>query len=278
MLEDLLTTAVPLILAALGALLTELSGCLGIFIDGFMVFGSFFSFVCGSWTASLFWGCFLSALGAGVIGFALARFVRISGANPFIVGLAFNTFAGALTASCSAMLFGTKGVVRVASVAIPQRLSIFSGYSVFVYVSWLMVIIVTVVLHTTTVGFRLRAAGRSAQAALERGLHPERYREGAWACAAVLAALAGAALTFRIGAYTPGGVAGRGWIALATVYLGFRTVWGTVLAAVLCAAADHIGLSLQRVESFPITALLGIPSALALVLYTVACIFKKEKD
>jgi simple sugar transport system permease protein len=133
------------------------------------------------------------------------------------------------------------------------------------------------VIGGTRMGLRLRAAGLSAEAANERGLRPGLYRDRAWAAAAFLAALAGAAPTFRVGAYTPGGVAGRGWLCLAAVYLGFRSVWGTAIAAVVFALVERIGMGLQIFGALPATVLLGLPSALALILYTVSHGIEKIK-
>jgi simple sugar transport system permease protein len=130
------------------------------------------------------------------------------------------------------------------------------------------------IVERTPIGLRLRASGLSAGAAVERGIHPARYREGAWAAGALLAALAGAALTFRVGAYAPGGVAGRGWISLAAVYLGFRRVWGVAAAALVIALAEHAGMGAQLFGALPATILLGLPSALALLLYAASHIIR----
>ncbi|MDR2662603.1 MAG: ABC transporter permease, partial [Treponema sp.] len=231
--DSLFISAAPLILASLGALFTELAGALGIFIEGFMNAGAFFSWVIAGKTGSVFWGVFLTIWAAGLSGWALARFVRKTGANPFIAGLAVNIAGAGITDSLSTLWFGTKGVLRNPALPIPGRvdlpliaqvpgLKILSGHPVSVYLSWLAVIAAALFIGKTSWGLRLRASGLAPEAAKERGIRPGLYWEGAWAAAAFLAALAGAALCFRVGAYTPGGVAGRGWISLAAVYLGFR--------------------------------------------------------
>lgn len=282
MFEGIFTAAAPLILASLGALVSELAGFLGIFIEGFMTLGSFFAWIIAGKTGSVFWGSFLAALGAACCGWALGRFVHCTGANPFIAGLALNLAAGGLTDSLSILWFGTKGVLRNPDIAIPGPLHLplvegiplagrlLSGQLPFTYLAWLATLLTALVITRTPLGLRLRAAGRSPEAAAERGIRVKRCREGAWAAAAFLAALAGAALTFRVGAYSPGGVAGRGWISLAAVYLGFRRVWGTVLAALIFALAERVGLAAQGLGAAPATVILGLPSALALLLYTVS--------
>jgi simple sugar transport system permease protein len=288
--DSLFTAAAPLLLAALGALLTDLAGSLGIFIEGFMTLGSFSAWIIAGKTGSVFWGSLSSGLIMAAAGWILACFVRKTGANSFIAALALNLAAGGITGSLSAAWFGTKGVLRNPGSVVygPVRLPfiedlpllgpVLSGHLPYVYLSWICTIAAAVVIGKTTLGLRLRAAGRSPEAALERGIRTGLYREGAWAAAAFLAALAGAALTFRVGAYTPGGSAGRGWIALAAVYLGFRTVRGTAAAAFLFAAAELAGLGIQGLGALPATVLLGLPPAIALGFYTVsASISKKQK-
>jgi len=289
MIEGLLNSAAPLMMAGLGALLSDLSGALAVFIEGFMVIGSFFSWIFTDWTGSVFFGTLLSAVLVALAGWALARFVRVSGANLFIAGLALNLAASGITTSLSAVWFGTKGVLLNPAIKIPQPVriplidsvpfigKIISGHSPFTYTAWTCALILAIGLKKTIAGFRLRAVGLSYEAAEERGIHSGQYREGAWALAAFLAALAGAALTFRAGSYAPGGIAGRGWIALAAVYLGFRNVWGVVLASLVFTLAERLGFSLQNFGSLSATALLGLPFALALLLYFFSLVIRKRR-
>jgi simple sugar transport system permease protein len=288
MIRGLMSSAAPLMMGSLGALFTELSGVLGIFIEGFMTLGSFFSWVITGWTGSTLAGIALTAILAALLGWGLARFVHRTGANPFIAGLALNLAAGGVTEFLSIMWFGTKGVLRNPDIVNPSPiqiplvenipvLAILSGQQPSVYLAWGLTILAAFVIGRTPIGLRIRASGLSVQAAAERGIHPEWYREGAWAAAAFLAALAGAALTYRVGAYAPGGVAGRGWICLAAVYLGFRRVWGVALAALVFALAERIGLGVQTFGTLPATVVLGLPSALALGLYTLSHIIDKIK-
>jgi simple sugar transport system permease protein len=259
-----------------------------------MTLGSFFAWIIAGWTGSVVWGALITALLAAALGWALARFVHRSGANPFIAALALNLAAGGVTDSLSAAWFGTKGVLRNPTLKLPGPVHIpfiedipllgplISGQLPFAYIAGALVIIAAFVINRTRTGLRLRASGLSPSAAIERGIHPEWYREGAWAAAAFLAALAGAALTFRVGVYAPGGVAGRGWIALAAVYLGFRRVWGTALAALVFTLVERAGLNAQAFSvlgfgHLPATILLGLPSALALILYSLSSFVEKKR-
>jgi simple sugar transport system permease protein len=92
----------------------------------------------------------------------------------------------------------------------------------------------------------------------------------------MLAALAGGVLTVKIGAYAPGGTNGQGWIALVMVYLGFRNVGGVALAAVVFTLIERVGIEAQAVLAIPSTLLLGLPSLLALLLYILSQLLRKE--
>ena len=286
--ERLFTSAAPLAIASAGALFTELAGVLGIFTEGFMTAGAFFAWVITAWTGSVFLGTAASACGAALSGWALARFARKTGANPFIVGLAVNIAAAGITDALSLLWFGTKGVIRIPGFTMPGSYnipyikdipvlgSIFSGHTFPVYFSWLTIITAALFIDKSGWGMRLRASGLSPEAAKERGIRPGLYWEGAWAFSAFLAAIAGAFLCFRVGAYTPGGVAGRGWISLAAVYLGFRKAGGVFIAVLIFALAEMAGQNIQSIAGIPSTILLGLPNALALLLYVVSQGIRKK--
>ena len=264
MIDIVLLASGPLILSSLGALLTELSGALGLFIEGFMNIGSFSAYFFAVKTGSALLSYLMTVVFAFIIGLSLSSFVFYTKANPFISALGFNLLAEGLCARLSSVFFGTKGVVRTSSFPMTDR---FLG----LYIAACVVLVTALLINRTVIGPRLISCGREESSAYERGIHTKRYKIIAWTAAGVLASLSGAVLTFRIGSYTPGGAAGRGWVALACVYLGFRSVWGTFSAALLFAFVEYIGYSVQVIESVPSTVLLGLPSGLALFLYALSC-------
>jgi simple sugar transport system permease protein len=267
---NVIIAAAPLIFAGLGALLTELAGSLTIAIEGFMIFGAFFGFVFAGWTGNILLGTLAAALLSALLGFLLILFIQKSGSDPFIAGLALNLAAAGLVGNLSQLFFGTSGVLRNSALAAPPRYA-------FAFAAVFSAVILAVAIKRTTLGMRLRAAGASPAAAAERGIAARRYVVGAWTIAAFLAAIGGAALSFRVGVYAPGGTAGRGWIALAAVYLGFKNVWGLSAAALIFAAVEQLAFKAQEIAALPSTALLGLPQALALILYVLSARLKLAK-
>lgn len=270
MIESILVSSVPLLIAALGALVSDLSGYLAVFLEGAMALGSFFLWVFSVWSGSLLIGFFATMVIAGLAGWFLSRFIRWTGANPFVAALALNLAAMGLTETISILLYNTKGVLR------DPRFPMVN-VTVFVWLALALLLFAYFVINHTLLGLRLRASGRSPEVLLQRGIDPVRYRDGAWAVAAMLAALAGGILTVKIGAYAPGGNTGRGWIALVIVYLGFRRVGGVALAAILFTFIERLGIEAQAVLEIPSTVLLGLPSLLALLLYILSQVLRKEQ-
>jgi simple sugar transport system permease protein len=232
MFDGLFSSAVPLILASFGALLSELGGCLAIFIEGFINLGSFFTFFLIDKTQQVFLSCVIVFFACGAAGALIARFVRLLNAEPFITALAFNIFSEGLTSFLSAAVYGAKGTLRSAAVApqasfnipvisgIPFLGGVFSPMPPLALLTIFFTFLLYIMINKTRQGLELRASGFNAEAARERGLRPEFYREASWALAAAFAGLSGAAFMFRIGAFAPGNGGGRGWIALAVVFLG----------------------------------------------------------
>jgi simple sugar transport system permease protein len=67
-------------------------------------------------------------------------------------------------------------------------------------------------------------------------------------------------------------------MGFAAVYLGFRSPCGVFIAALVFALAERFSSTLQGIAGIPATALLGFPSALALVLYGFSHWLRGSRD
>jgi simple sugar transport system permease protein len=261
-----LELAVPLILAGLGGLLTERAGVLNIGLEGMILVGAFGGILGANVTGSLAIGFLVGALFGSILSLIWSVASIELRSNIFIAGLASNLLAAGLIPYLSAFLFGTKGVVRLAD---PRPLPSLFGLEILFYISLIVAGIVWILIYRTPFGLRLRSAGDGPDALQARGVSPTRYQRIAMAASGLLAGAAGAEISLRLGVYLPNISAGRGWIALVAVFLGYRRPGGVVIAAIVFAFFEVLAGSAQGVLEIPGTVLLGLPYLITVVAMVV---------
>jgi general nucleoside transport system permease protein len=286
LLGDAVAAMAPLAFAALGGLLTELSGMLNIALEGLILVGAFSGAVSAGVSHNLLIGLFGGML-ASVLVAALFGLVALRGkANEFIAGLATNLFAAGLIVLLSARIFGTKGLLSFDMPALP-RLDvpalrsipffgeILFGQDVLVYASALAAILVWALIAKTPFGLHLRAAGSSPVALRAIGLRPERYRFIAVLLSGLGCGVAGCCLSLGLSAYVPNISSGRGWIALVAIYLGGRRPLGVLAACFVFAFADSFANYTQGFLKVPSDFILALPYAITLAALIAAALWKK---
>ena len=213
----------PLILAALGELVTERSGVLNLGTEGLMSIGAIAGFAAAHHSASAAIGA-LAGLAAGAALALLFAFVAITlAANQVASGLALSILGVGLSAFIGKP-YESLTLPPVPAVPIPLLSGIpVLGPALFdqqplVYASWLLFGAIAWFLHRSRAGLVLRAIGEAPASAFAIGLPVIRVRYAATLFGGAMAGLGGAFLSV---CYTPawveGMVAGRGWIALALV-------------------------------------------------------------
>jgi len=268
MIGNAIHLAVPLILAGLGGLLTERAGVLNIGLEGMILIGAFGGILGANATGSLIVGFLVGAgMGLGLSAIFSIACIELR-ANIFIAGLATNLLAVGTVPYLSELVYDTKGVVRLDEARrVPELL----GMSVTLYVALLAAVVVWVLIYHTPFGLRLRAAGDAPPALEARGVSASRYQRAAMLLSGLLAGAAGAEIAIRLGVYLPNVSAGRGWIALVAVFLGYRHPVGVVIAAVVFAFFEVLAGSAQGFLEIPGTVLLGLPylvTVIAMVVYS----------
>jgi general nucleoside transport system permease protein len=252
---------VPILIAALGGLLTERAGVLNVGLEGLILVGAFASVVGANLTGSFAVG-FVFGCAAGLTLAALYSVACIElRANIFVAGLATNLLAAGIVPYASALVYGTRGVVRLA--VTPGFPRVF-GVSVTVPLAVVVALAVSVALFETPFGIRLRATGGNPAALVARALRPDRYRRIAMLASGVFAGAAGAEVALRLGVYLPNISAGRGWIALVAIFLGVRHPLGIVAAAFVFALFESFAGAAQGFTDIPGTLLLGLPYLITL--------------
>ncbi len=253
----------PLLLAALGGIFSQQAAVLNVALEGMMLMAAFTSIVVGAGTHSTL-VAILAAMSAGV---ALSLIFGVTtlylGADVLVVGIGITIFATGLSVLLLATLYGgersctpdfphmwelSSGAFRHVPVLGPA----FTGQSALVLLAFALVPVASFVLFRTRFGLRVRAVGEYEPAVTAAGLPPRQIRMITVVISGAMCGLAGAQLAMgTLGEFVSGMTAGRGFIALAAIFVG-RARPGPVMAACLLfgftgAAANE--LQLQHLPS-----------------------------
>ncbi|EEQ62398.1 branched-chain amino acid ABC transporter, permease protein [Clostridiales bacterium 1_7_47FAA] len=249
--------SVPLILAALGGVISVRSGIMALGLESMMTMGAF----CGV-LGSYYTGNVAAAILCGVAGGALFGLchgilsVRYK-VNQVISGIGLNLLAVAATTLLMQLIWNNKG-------SSPQVASIKQGVltSPITFIMLAAVAAEYFVLFRTRFGLRLRMVGENPKAAATVGLPVHRIKYIVVVCCGMLAGLGGAYLSIdHLDMYVRDMSAGRGYIAVAIMILARYNPIMVVLCALIFGFSDAVQISLQGY---------GVPSQImAMIPYIV---------
>ncbi|MFL5437638.1 MAG: ABC transporter permease [Myxococcales bacterium] len=245
--HGILVFAPPLVLAALGGVLSEKAGVVNIGLEGMMRVGAFAAATAAFFTGSPWVGVACGALAGGAAAAIHAVFAVRLRADQVVSGIALNLVALGLVTFLLESIFGSSGV----SPAVPTLPRGPGGHTIFAVAAFAVPLLLHVALARTPWGLRVRAVGEHPHAAATVGVRVVAVRMGCVIGSGVLAGLGGAALSVGIlGQFDTRMPAGQGFMALAAMVFGRWTALGAAGAAFFFAAAD----ALQRELSFSLGA------------------------
>ncbi|MDX6588655.1 MAG: ral nucleoside transport system permease protein [Solirubrobacterales bacterium] len=253
-LESTLILTTPILLAAIGELISERAGVLNVGLEGMMLAGAFFSFLVAYETGSLVLGA-VGGVAAGVLfGVVMAVLAVEARADQIVSGVGINIAAIGLTTFLFDQIFGLKGLIeleRIGSVAIPGLSSIpevgpaLFDHDLLLYFAFLAVPLAGVLLYRTKWGLSIRAAGETPAAVDTAGVSVRRIRWAGVLTASAMAALAGVFLTLvTLGIFRQEMTAGRGFLALVAVIFGRWHPVGVLGACLVLGGTDALQLRL----------------------------------
>lgn len=262
----ILRVTTPILLAALGVLISERAGVLNIGVEGMMLSGAFAGVVVSAATGSAWLGFLAALVVGGLLGAALSFAVHVLKSDLILSGIALNMAAAAGTTLLLFMLTGDKGMSGSLSskvlpsltipviAGIPILGTLLSGHHILTYAAFLAVPGVGLFLMRTPMGLRLRAVGENPESAEIAGINVRRVQVGALVASGVFAGAAGAFLSMGyVSWFSQNMSAGRGFIALAAEVMGHGSATGTMFASLLLGIAEALSIALQGV---------GLPSEL----------------
>jgi general nucleoside transport system permease protein len=259
----MLRYATPLTFAAIGGLFSERSGVVNIGLDGMMLMGCFFGVwgdvQFGSWQV----GIVAAVVAGGLLALVHAFFAIQLRVDQIVGGTAINFLAYGITGYLFIQIYGEQGTpgsisdipdVRLHLDKIPPHAlghfldAAIGQLNLMIWVSFVVVILASIVLFRTPIGLRIRSVGEHPRAADTVGISVYAVRYGAVVLSGMLAALGGAYLTLGfVHSFNEQMSVGKGFIALAAVIFGKWRPVGAFGAALLfgfsSAIADRLALA-----------------------------------
>jgi ABC-type uncharacterized transport system permease subunit len=281
-----LRVATPLVYGTIGEIITERSGVLNLGIEGIMFLGAFAGFAAAARAEAAGIGAYLWAgLGAailsGVLMALLMAFLTVTlGVNQHVSGLGITLLATALSLFGFRLVFGESAVlpsvdpfpqvsvlgdVPVLGPILNQYLLTYVAFLVLVPLAWWAI-------YRTNFGLALRSVGENPEAADAAGINVFRTRYIAIVIGGALMAVGGAFLSLaQLGAFSPGIVAGRGWVCIALVIFAQWDPIRGMLGALLFGGVFALQLRLQTMGfGLPYEILLALPYLVTILALAIA--------
>ena len=224
--------AVPIILGALGGVMSERVGVVNIAIEGQLLTGAFMAAVVGTITQNLWIGLVSAMIASAILSVALASLAVKYLVDQIIIGVLINVLVIGITNFLYSQWLASNGEEvnfpgTFEKIEIPYLSEIpILGPALFearitVYLTFILVPLVWFLLFKTKLGLRARAVGEHPTAADTVGINVARTRFWWVTAGGAIAGLGGAALTIgNVGAFGREMSGGLGFIALAVVILG----------------------------------------------------------
>ena len=272
-----LIAATPLLLAALGGLISELSGVLNLALELMMLVGAFTAYTASDYGHSPWVGLMAAAVAGLLIGLLHAFFSITLRSDQIVSAVALNLFALAATALGFRVLYAS-GVFVSAPGFEPLHIPYLSdlpylGVALFshnfiIYLALLLVPTLWFILYKTSWGLTLRSVGEHPLAASTMGINVNWVRYLAVLLSGAIAGMSGSALVSasNINAFQENLSAGRGFIAFAAVVFGRWNPIGISFGAILFGLGDALQIWLQAYGvGVPYQLLLMLPYLITLV-------------
>ena len=265
---SVLNIAAPLLIVTVGALISEYAGRMAMFLEYMINLGAFLCYAFALVTGNVVMAAALSVLCCSLLVLALEKAASRFKANMFLVSLAMNMLFGAGVSLLSSACFGTRGVLFSPDFKF-DPVTARTATSVVCYV---LALVQMAFLLLTSPGLALRITGSDADMLEAQGIRTAGYRSLAWVLAAADGAVCGCVLTVRLSSFVPGVSSGRGWTALAAVFLARKNTAALVPAVFVFALADWLSSNIQNYGAFhsvPSSILLALPYLLSLTLIAI---------
>ena len=283
-LTSVIRMAVPLMIAALGLVVSERAGLMNIGVEGIMLFGCFFSFFVSYNTGSTWLGL-LAGCAAGIISSFIFACASITfKASQIVVGCAMNMLGSGLTAVKFRKYFmenSVNGALANSFQAIPIPVlskipvigDVFFNHNIIVYFCYFLIFAVWFVMNRTSIGVKIIACGEHPKAADSLGINVFVVRYLATLFSGFMMGLAGTYLAIaQSNTFQVDMTGGKGYIAMAVVVLGQWKALGVVFGSLIFGAANALQMAIQNstVINIQYNLILAIPYVITVLAVIVS--------
>lgn len=262
-LVSVLTLTIPagtaLLLGTLGEVYAERSGVLNLGVEGMMIMGAVTGFAVTFATKNVVLGIVAASLAGILMSLIHAYFSITLRVNQVVSGLALTMLGLGISGLLGKQFIGMPLPVRLQPLNIPILSSLpilgeFFRFNILVYISILLVPLLSFFLYRTNWGIVLRSVGENPAAADAMGVNVFLVRYLAVMFGGFMAGLAGAFLSVAYApAWIEGMTAGAGWIVIALTIFSLYDPTRAMLGAYLFGGVRVLQFRLQP---------LGIPANL----------------
>jgi ABC-type uncharacterized transport system permease subunit len=270
----------PLLLGALGELVTERSGVMNLGIEGTMLMSAYVAFLVDFQTNSIILAILAAMLTGALMSLIMAFMASTMKVDQTVTGLSLNLLASGIslfwyrvafkgTNTESIPTIQTMGTVKIPLLGdIPYLGKILFNQGLLTYLAFLMVPVIAFFLYRTYTGLAVRSLGENPRAVDMKGINVTRLQYLSVIFGGVMSGLAGSFITIGTTVrFLPEISAGRGWLALVIVIAGNWRAGRILLATLLFAFLDAFQLQLQGIGiQFPFQILLAAPYVLAILV------------
>jgi simple sugar transport system permease protein len=279
LLAMMIRISTPVLLAALGELVTEKSGVMNLGVEGIMLTGAMVGFLVVERTASFPLAVVAALLGGALMGLLFSFLAITMRLNQTVVGLGLNLLASGLTFYLYRISYNVEDTMEIPRIEVFQNIPIpllsdipFIGpilfnQNILTYFAFLMVPAIWFFLYRTRMGLLIRGLGEHPRAVDVKGISVERYRYYATVFGGMMAGLGGSFLTIgSSGIFVQEISAGRGWLAIVIVIAGNWQPVRIMLASLIFALLDAFQLQVQAIGiQIPYQVLLALPYVAAII-------------
>lgn len=252
-LAGVLSSAAPVIFAAIGETITERAGVINLSVNGVILLSAMAGFAAALAAQSTILGFVAGAAVGGLVSLIIAFSSITLKQSQVAVGFVLALMCRDLSYFLGNPIMGASGPL-VPHLAIPVLKDIpilgvlLFDQDVIVYASFLLIIVAYVWIYKTRQGLMLQGVGERPAAAYVRGANVNRMRYVYTVLGGALVGLAGPMYTLSVKAGWKGtisGLDGFGWIALAITIFGGWNPLRVAFGAYLFALLQWLGLVLQ---------------------------------